>query len=127
MTPCGLLPCDAEFLNDGVAMFGIDDALHCRVLVFVARHEQKPGRVGAAVEHWMRAAAVEMELSEGVVVAGLPDELPVGTGARNAGKTGEDSGDGCRGPGGDRLDGAPLHRAEGVPEGRADDLVDAAG
>jgi hypothetical protein len=45
--------------------------------------------VGAAVERGAGGAALEMELSQGVVVAGPPDELPVRARARDVGKAGE--------------------------------------
>ena len=56
----------------------------------------------------------------------LWQEVPVGSGPRDARQAGELSHQGGRGSRRDHLDGPPLHRFERIPKRGADDLVDTA-
>jgi hypothetical protein len=45
METCRLRLRSTDLLDDGIALFGINDPLSCPVLVFVSGDEQEPGRV----------------------------------------------------------------------------------
>ena len=80
----------------------------------------------AAVERHAGAVIVQHELPERVVEARPAHEPPVGPRAWHAGGAGEEAEEDLARARADETDGAPLHRGERVPEGRAHDLEDAA-